>query len=408
MKCRACGTATGHLVVNLGSHPFSNAFLAPDQLHAMEPHYPLEVYICPECWLMQLDEYEPAGNIFNADYAYFSSYSDSWLEHCRRYTDLMVDRFGYGPQSFVVEVASNDGYLLQYFKARGIPVLGVEPAANTAAVAAGKGIPTDVTFFDTAYAARLAAAGRRADLIIGNNVLAHNPHLNDFVEGMRVALKPGGTITMEFPHAVRLIQGNQFDTIYHEHFSYFTFHTVDRLFATHGLTLFDVEELPTHGGSLRIYGRHAAEQGRPVTDRAAGLLAREAAEGFQSLAVYRAFGRRVEATKHRLLEFLIDAKRAGKRIVGYGAPAKGNTLLNFCGIRTDFLDYTVDRNPHKQGRYLPGTRIPVKAPEMIMADRPDYVLILPWNIRAEIMEQMCGIHAWGGRFVIPIPEVEVC
>jgi SAM-dependent methyltransferase len=329
------------------------------------------------------------------------------LEHVRRYAEVVADRFGLGPRSHVVELASNDGYLLQWFASKGIPVLGVEPAANTARVAEARGIPTLVQFFGTETAMALAGQGKHADLLLGNNVLAHVPNLNDFVGGMRLLLKPTGVITMEFPHLHRLIEENQFDTIYHEHFSYFSFVTVERVFAAHGLTIFDVEELPTHGGSLRIYARHESDPTRAVGERVKNLRAKERALGYEELSTYAGFGERVKETKRKLLTFLIDAKRAGKQIVGYGAPGKGNTLLNYCGIRTDFLDYTVDRSPHKQGRFLPGTRIPICHPDRIAETRPDYVLILPWNLKEEIIQQMSYIRSWGGCFVVPIPAVSV-
>jgi SAM-dependent methyltransferase len=374
---------------------------------AMEPHYPLHVYVCDHCFLVQLPEFQTPEQIFS-DYAYFSSYSETWLRHAEAYTDAMLSRFGFGPASRVVEIASNDGYLLQYFQRKSVQVLGIEPARNVAQKANAAGIPTRVQFFGTQAAAALVAEGQQADLLIGNNVLAHVPDLNDFVEGMKILLKPDGVVTLEFPHLMQLIDQNQFDTIYHEHFSYFSFTTVERVFAAHGLVLFDVEELPTHGGSLRIYGRHAEDGSKPVGSAACELRAREEAAGFSELNYYRSFAGRVHATKREILEFLVQVKKEGKTIVGYGAPAKGNTLLTYCGVRTDFLDYTVDRSPHKQGRYLPGTHIPVHAPERIRQTRPDYVLILPWNLKDEIMAQMAFIRDWGGRFVtlIPAPRVD--
>jgi SAM-dependent methyltransferase len=386
--------------------PLSNAYLTAESLQQMEPFYPLHSYVCNDCFLVQLPEFESPENIFS-DYAYFSSYSDSWLTHASRYTDAMVERFGLDTSCRVIEIASNDGYLLQYFKNKAIPVLGVEPAENVAAVAEEKGIPTRSAFFGVATATQLATEGIQADLLLGNNVLAHVPDLNDFVAGMKIVLKPGGVITMEFPHLLRLMRETQFDTIYHEHFSYFSFTTVEQVFARHGLTLFDVEELPTHGGSLRIYGRHADDLTNTVEQRVTGLREREAAAGLTTLAAYSRFAEQVRETKRALLEFLIAARRQGKQIVGYGAPAKGNTLLNYCGIRQDFLDYTVDRSPHKQGHFLPGTHIPVHAPEKIRETRPDYVLILPWNLKEEIADQMAHIRDWGGKFVIAIPRVEV-
>jgi hypothetical protein len=355
---------------------------------------------------VQLDEIVPPSEIFS-HYAYFSSYSDTWLAHARAYVAAMSGRFELGRTSRVVEIASNDGYLLQYFVERGIPVLGIEPAANVAEAALAKGIPTEVVFFGKRAAEALVREHGRADLLLGNNVLAHVPDINDFVSGMAVLLGDRGVITMEFPHLLRLIEGNQFDTIYHEHYSYLGFRTVERIFAAHGLVLFDVEELPTHGGSLRVYARHAADPTKPVGERVHAMGRLEEERGFDRLERYTSFRAEVESTKRKLLAFLIAAKDRGESIVGYGAPGKGNTLLNFCGVRTDFVDYTVDRNPVKQGNYLPGTRIPILAPERIRETRPDYLLILPWNLRAEIMEQNAFIRRWGGRFVVPIPEVRI-
>ena len=405
-SCRFCGTSLQSTVVDLGSSPLANSYLTASQCGGGEAFYPLHVRVCSRCMLVQLEQFEAPDGIFS-DYAYFSSYSDSWLRHARDYTALMVERFGLGPASRVVEIASNDGYLLQYFVERGVPVLGIEPAANIAAVAEGRGIRSRVEFFGTDTARRLVAEGESADLLLGNNVLAHVPDLNDFVEGMRIALKPEGILTMEFPHLLRLIEESQFDTIYHEHFSYFSFLTVEQVFAAHGLTLFDVDELPTHGGSLRIYGRHAGAAAPAVTPRVARLRDKERRAGLDRLETYAAFDERVRQTKRRLLAFLIDAKESGRSIVGYGAPAKGNTLLNYCGVRRDFLDYTVDRSPHKQGLFLPGTHIPIHAPERIRETRPDYVMILPWNLREEVIGQMGYIAEWGGRFVTPIPEPRI-
>lgn len=406
LTCRFCGHPLSHTFVDLGMSPLANSYLKADQLNRMEPFFPLHVYVCEKCFLVQLPEHESAEEIFS-DYAYFASYSDSWLAHARAYVQMISDRLKLGPKSLVVELASNDGYLLQYFVEKGVPVLGVEPAANVAKVAEQKGIRTLVKFFGEALARELAGGGTRADLIIGNNVLAHVPGLNDFVKGMKALLNRGGVITMEFPHLVQLMAHNQFDTIYHEHFSYFSFTTVEKVFAKHGLTLFDVEELPTHGGSLRIYGRHADDASKPVGPRVLDLRRREQSAGFETLDHYRSFGEQVKATKRALLQFLVQAKNEGKRIVGYGAPAKGNTLLNYCGIRTDFLDYTVDRSPHKAGQFLPGSHIPIFPPEKIRETRPDYVLILPWNLKDEIMQQMAHIREWGGRFVVPIPTAQV-
>jgi SAM-dependent methyltransferase len=392
-------------VVDLGMSPLANRFLTAEQCREMEPFYPLRLWLCTACGLVQLEEFETPERIFT-DYAYFSSYSDSWVRHARDYAEMAIARFGLGADSRVVEIASNDGYLLQHFVARGIPVLGIEPAANVAEAARARGIPTVVEFFGTTSARRLAAEGVAADLVVANNVLAHTPALRDFVAGLRHVLKPGGTVTLEFPHLERLLAENQFDTIYHEHFSYFSLTTVDRLFRDHGLRVVDVEELPTHGGSLRVYAQ-AAETAGPRSPRVDEVLSREAAGGLSRPERLAAFGEQVEATKRDLLEFLIAARRAGRRIAGYGAPGKSTTLLNYCGIRTDFLEYTVDRSPVKQGRFLPGTHIPIHPPEHLARTRPDYVLILPWNLKDEIMESVGWIRDWGGQFVVPIPEVKV-
>jgi 2-polyprenyl-3-methyl-5-hydroxy-6-metoxy-1,4-benzoquinol methylase len=393
-------------MVDLGMSPLCESFVPADKVNAMEAFYPLHAWVCERCFLVQLEEYVSGEEIFS-DYAYFSSFSDSWLDHCRRYTDQMVSQLGLTATSTVVEVASNDGYLLQYFVQRGIPCLGIEPAANVATVAEQKGVPTLVKFFGRQTARELVAAGRRADLILGNNVLAQVPDLNDFVAGLKILLAPAGVITIEFPHLHQTVVGNQFDQVYHEHFSYFSLYSAERIFRAHGLTLFDVEELPTHGGSIRIYGRHNEDQSKPLTARLLALRAREIAAGVDTLAYYSDFEERVRETKRKLLEFLIGAKRAGKRVVGYGAPGKGNTLLNYCGIRTDFLDFTVDRNHHKHGKFTPGTHIPILHPDRLREARPDYVLILPWNLKTEIMGQLSYIREWGGRFVVPIPEVTV-
>ena len=404
--CRFCGTKLEHTFVDLGMSPLCESYLSADHLNQMEPFYPLHVYVCEKCFLVQLQEYVTPEHIFS-DYAYFSSYSDSWLAHASKYTAQMVERFAVGAQSLVVEVASNDGYLLQYFVEKQIPVLGIEPAANVAAVAVQKGVSTLVKFFGTETARELAASSKKADLLLGNNVLAQVPDLNDFVAGMKILLKPAGVITMEFPHLQRLMEQNQFDTIYHEHFSYFSLVTVEKIFAAHGLTLFDVEELHTHGGSLRIYARHAEDSSKPVSAHITELRAREESMGYSRIETYSRFAEQVKETKRKLLEFLIEAKRSGKKIAGYGAPGKGNTLLNYCAIRTDFLDYTVDRNPHKHGRFLPGTHVPIYPPDRIRETRPDYVLILPWNLKDEIIKQNGFIREWGGMFVVPIPEVKV-
>ena len=404
--CLSCGAVLRHTFVDLGMSPLCESYVPAEKLNQMEPFYPLHTHVCEKCFLVQLEEYVSPEEIFT-EYAYFSSYADSWVEHMRRYADMITTRIGLKSDSLVVEVASNDGYLLQHFVKKGIPVLGIEPAANVAKVAIEKGIPTLVKFFGEGTARELAATGRRADLICGANVLAQVPKPNDFVKGLQVLLKPGGVITIEFPHLMRLMAENQFDTIYHEHFSYFSFVSAEKIFAAQGLTLFDVEELSTHGGSLRVYARHADDATKPVTERAREMQRREVEAGLLRVETYSGFGEQVKETKRKLLEFLIAAKRAGKMVVGYGAPGKGNTLLNYCGIRTDFVEFTVDRNTYKQGRFLPGTHIPIHHPDRIREARPDYVLILPWNFKDEIMAQMAGIREWGGKFVVPIPEVKV-
>jgi 2-polyprenyl-3-methyl-5-hydroxy-6-metoxy-1,4-benzoquinol methylase len=404
--CRFCGAALTQTFANLGMTPLSNSFIAPERARRMEPFYPLHAFVCSECRLVQLESFESPEHIFS-DYLYFSSFSDSWLRHAEAYVAMMTQRFGLGSQSQVVEIASNDGYLLQYFHARGIPVLGVEPAANVAKVAVGKGIPTEVAFFGEETAQRLRARGVHADVIAANNVMAHVPELNDFVRALKTLLKPDGVITVEFPHLLKLMRGNQFDTIYHEHFSYFSLLVVERIFAAHGLRLFDVTELPTHGGSLRIFACHAESDAHAPQHSVAAVLAEERASGLEGDAAYAGFAEQVVQTKCDLLAFCLHAHREKKRIAGYGAAAKGNTLLNYCGIGPELIGFTVDRSPHKQGLLLPGVRIPIRAPEAIFAERPDYVLIVPWNIQDEVMEQMAGIRAWGGRFVVPIPTVRV-
>ena len=404
--CRFCGAALTHTFVDLGSSPLCQTQILPSDLNKMEPFYPLHVFVCDRCFLVQLDEYVAPETIFGAEYPYFSSYSSSWVTHAQDYAEHMQSDYDIGSESFVVEIASNDGYLLQHFVKTGVRCLGVEPSAGVADAAVAKGVPTVVRFFGTETAEDLVAEHGKADLVIGNNVLAHVPRLNDFVNGLRVMLADDGVITLEFPHLLRLMQLNQFDTIYHEHFSYFSFAVVDRLFAHHGLVIVDVAELPTHGGSLRIYAAHR-DGGRERSQRVMDLLERERVAGVEALELYAGFEKKVRETKWRLLEFLIDAKRRGKSIVGYGAPGKGNTLLNYCGIRQDLLDYTVDRNPRKQGTYTPGTRIPILDPAQIDKTRPDFILILPWNLRDEIVASMSHVRAWGARFVVPIPEVEV-
>jgi len=402
--CRFCAAPLTQTFADLGMSPHSNSFVAPEHARAMEKFYPLHAFVCDRCHLVQLDEFETPEQIFS-DYLYFSSFSDTWLKHAEAYTRDMIARFGFDGGSQVVEIASNDGYLLQYFKARSVPVLGVEPAANVAAVAIAKGIPTDVAFFGAATAQRLKASGITADLIAANNVMAHVPDLNDFVAGFSILLQSGGVVTVEFPHLLRLMQYNQFDTIYHEHFSYFSLLTVERVFARHGLRIFDVQELTTHGGSLRIFATQERDTSHAASDAVANVLAEERAAGLEGRDAYAAFAEQVIDTKTALLGFCIQARREGKSIAGYGAPAKGNTLLNYCGIGPEYIPFTVDRSPYKQGKLLPGVRIPIRPPEAIFAAKPDYVLILPWNLSDEIVEQMAAVRDWGGRFVVPIPTV---
>jgi len=405
-SCRFCAAPLETVFADLGMSPIANDFLTQEQANGMEPFYPLRALVCANCFLVQLEDYSRAEALFADDYAYFSSYSTSWLEHSERYVEAMTERFGLDASSKVVELASNDGYLLQYFVARGVPVLGVEPAASVAQAAQLKGVPTVQRFFGVETAHDLAGEAA-ADLLLGNNVLAHVPDLNDFVGGMRVLLKPDRVITMEFPHLMRLVTDNQWDTIYHEHFSYLSFLTVRRVFAAHGLRLFDVEELPTHGGSLRIFGCHDADATKPDTERVTELLGREQEAGLADLDTYRAYGERVAAEKREILEFLIALKRDGKRIVGYGAPAKGNTLLNYCGIGTDFVEYTCDLNPHKQDHVLPGTHIPIVSPDRLREDRPDVIFILPWNLKDEIIEQLAYVREWGCQFVARTPDIQL-
>lgn len=404
--CRHCGAPLERVFCDLRATPPANSFLRPEQLAAGEMTYPLTTYVCDGCTLVQLPEHASAESIFD-DYVYFSSFSKSWLEHARSYSEMIVKRLGLTSDSLAVELASNDGYLLQYLKAAGIPIQGIDPSHTVAEEAQKKGIPTIVDFFGRGLAERLVGEGRRADLILGNNVLAHVPDVNDFVAGIATLLKPDGVVTMEFPHVVRLIEQMQFDTIYHEHFSYFSFHTVERIFAAQGLTLFDVEELSTHGGSLRIYGRHAGNSSLKIESSVRDLKEREIAGGYHLAEGYSGFDAQVQKVKRDLLKFLIQAREEGKSVVGYGAAAKGNTLLNYCGVGVDLVGYVVDLNPMKQGRFLPGVRIPVKAPDQIAIDKPDYVLILPWNLKTEIVNQLDYIRSWNGRFVVPIPSLQI-
>ena len=407
LKCRACSKVLGAPFLSLGNSPLSNSYLSKIEINQMEPYYPLDVYVCSFCFLVQIEEFETAKNIFTSDYAYLSSFSDSWLKHCEEFTAMVIDRFQFDSKSFILEIGSNDGSLLQFFKQRQIPILGIDPASTSVAAAQKKNIPTNIAYFNTSYARSMKKNHKQADLIIGNNVLAHNPHLNDFIEGLKILLKPAGVITMEFPHVLKLIEGNQFDTIYHEHFFYFSFFSIQKTFASHGLTIFDVEEISTHGGSLRIYGVHENNQSETITNRVKNLLKKEHIAGLFHLKTYDSFKSNVESTKRNLLKSLIQLKDNGKEIVGYGAPAKGNTLLNYCGIRNDFLNYTVDLNPYKQNKFLPGTHISIKHPGKIAEDKPDYILILPWNIKDEVIKQMSFIRKWDGKFIIPIPTVEI-
>ncbi|MBX2857255.1 MAG: class I SAM-dependent methyltransferase [Cellvibrionaceae bacterium] len=406
LNCRFCHSKVEHIFTDLGMSPLCQNHIKTEELNKYEPFFPLKAYVCTECYLVQLDEYVAPDDIFS-DYDYFSSYSSSWVAHAKRYVDMITDKASLGTDSLVVEIASNDGYLLQHFVSKKIPVLGIEPAANVAEAAKKKNIRTTVKFFGKNTAEQVKEEYGPADLLLGNNVLAHVPDINDFVSGMKTLLNSGGTITMEFPHLLKLIDENQFDTIYHEHFSYLSLHTVEKIFQHHGLTLFDVEEIPTHGGSLRIYARHSEENHREVSQRLLDLRELEFSRGLNQLSIYQEFNEKVKETKRKLLSFLIEKQREGKQVVGYGAPGKGNTLLNYCGIRQDFLAYTTDLSPQKQGKYTPGTRIPILNPEVIKQTKPDYVLILPWNLAEEITQQHAYIREWGGKFVVPIPEVKV-
>ena len=407
MQCRFCKTELSHVFIDLVNSPPSNSFLTREQLNEPEVFYPLKVFTCPTCFLVQVDEYKSSDAIFNSEYVYFSSFSTTWLKHAKDYTERMVERFGFGSGSQVIEIASNDGYLLQYFSEKNIPVLGIDPTANTARVAISKGIETIVDFFGTRLAAALAAQGRKADLLLGNNVLAHVPDIVDLVGGMKILLSDRGVITMEFPHLMQLEDNNQFDTIYHEHFSYLSFQTVVKIFASRGLEMFDVEELPTHGGSLRIYARHKEDGSKPVSPRVAELLAKEMAAGMDGLSYYDNFQQKALGIKLDLTAFLIEQKRTNRKVAAYGAAAKGNTLINFCGIKQDMIDFVVDANPNKQNKWLPASHIPVVNEDHLKKERPDYVLILPWNLRDEITRQLAYIREWGGKFVIPIPNLQV-
>lgn len=407
MQCRFCKTELKHVFIDLINSPASNSFLKPGQLNEPEVYYPLKVYTCHNCFLVQVDEYKKSDAIFNSDYVYFSSYSTSWLAHAKKYTEDMTARFGLNDRSLVIELASNDGYLLQYFKEGDVPVLGIEPTANTAEVARSKGIESVVDFFGVRLAQTLADKGTRADLLLGNNVLAHVPDIVDFVGGMKIALKPEGVITMEFPHLMQLVDNNQFDTIYHEHFSYLSFFTVQQIFVAQGLELFDVEELGTHGGSLRIYAKHKEDGSKNISPRVEALLKKEADKGMRTLAYYDNFQQKAIGIKTALLAFLVEQKNAGRKVAAYGAAAKGNTLLNYCGVKNDLIDFVVDANPHKQDKFLPASHIPVVNEDVLKREKPDYVIILPWNLKEEITKQLAYIADWGGRFVVPIPSFQV-
>ncbi len=407
MKCRFCQTALSDVFIDLGNSPASNSFLTREQLDEPETFYPLKVYTCPSCFLVQVDEYKKSDAIFDSGYVYFSSFSTSWLAHAKKYTEKMQERFGLNRDSLVVEIASNDGYLLQYFKEKGVPVLGVEPTANTAAAAKEKGIESVVDFFGVRLANQLAAGGKKADLLLGNNVLAHVPDIVDFVGGMKILLKHNGVITLEFPHLLQLVENNQFDTIYHEHFSYLSFYTVSKIFKAQGLQMFDVEEIPTHGGSLRIYAKHKDDDTKQVSENVANLLAKENAAGLNSLSYYNHFQEKAFDIKLQFIHFLIEQKKAGKKLAAYGAAAKGNTLLSYCGIKSDLIGYVVDANPHKQDKFLPASHIPVVNEAHLRNDRPDYVIIFPWNIKEEVMQQLAYIKDWGGKFVTVIPSLQI-
>jgi 2-polyprenyl-3-methyl-5-hydroxy-6-metoxy-1,4-benzoquinol methylase len=407
MKCRFCKTPLTHVFIDLINSPASNSFLTDEELNEPEVFYPLKVFTCHKCFLVQVDEYKKSDKIFDNKYVYFSSYSTSWLQHAKTYTQMMVKRFALTDKSKVIEIASNDGYLLQYFREQHIPVLGIEPTANTAEVARSKGIESVVDFFGVRLAKELAAKNIYADVLLGNNVLAHVPDILDFVGGMKIVLKKDGVITMEFPHLMQLVDNNQFDTIYHEHFSYLSFTTVKAIFESQGLALFDVEELSTHGGSLRIFAKHKEDASKSVSARVDELLLKEEKAGMLDMAYYRDFSEKAMKVKIDLLSFLADQKRVGKKVAGYGAAAKGNTLLNYCGVKRDMISFVVDANPHKQKKFLPASHIPVVNEDHLKSERPDYVIIFPWNLREEITAQLNYIREWNGKFVIPIPELQV-
>ena len=407
MNCRFCKTELTDVFIDLGNSPASNSFLTKEELNEPETFYPLKVYTCPKCFLVQVDEYKKSDAIFDSNYVYFSSYSKSWLAHAKKYTEMMTERFALNASSRVIEIASNDGYLLQYFKEKNIPVLGIEPTANTAQVAIEKGIENVIDFFGVRLATKLASENIKADVLLGNNVLAHIPDIMDFVAGMKIILKDTGVITMEFPHLMQLVDNNQFDTIYHEHFSYLSFYTVQQIFAANGLEMFDVDELPTHGGSLRIYAKHKEDSSKQVSVNVADLLQKEKDKGLTTMAYYSNFQLRALKVKLDLISFLIEQKRSNKKVAAYGAAAKGNTLLNFCGVKSDLVDFVVDANPHKQNKFLPASHIPVTDEAMIKEAKPDYIIILPWNLKEEVVGQLTYIRDWGGKFVVPIPSLQI-
>lgn len=407
MNCRFCASPLSHIFIDLGQAPPSNSYLSADRLNEPEPFYPLKIFVCSKCFLVQVDEYKKASEIFDHTYAYFSSYSTSWLAHSKAYTDQMIHRFGYNQQSLVIEIASNDGYLLQYFKEKEVPVLGIEPTESTAKVAREKGIETISEFFGEELARELVLKNRKADLLLGNNVLAHVPDINDFVKGLKIALKKEGVITMEFPHLVKLIAQNQFDTIYHEHFSYLSFTTVTKIFGEHGLTMFNVEEIPTHGGSLRIYAKHTDDATKQISERVGSLLDQENSIGIHDLRYYEGFAGQVIKIKQEFLQFLSDQQKLNKKVAAYGAAAKGNTLLNYCGVKNDIIRFVVDASPYKQGKFLPGSHIPIVDESFIRKEKPDFIIIFPWNIKEEIMKQLSYIGEWGGKFVTAIPSVDI-
>lgn len=407
MKCRFCQHELTHKFIDLNNAPPSNSFLTKEQLAQPEVFYPLKLFVCENCWLVQIDEYKKANDIFDQEYIYFSSYSKSWLIHAKNYVDYVVQRFYFNQNSLVIEIASNDGYLLQYFKEKQIPCLGIEPTKSTALACKEKEIPVIEAFFGEQLATQLLNNNQQADLLIGNNVLAHVPNINDFVKGLKIALKKTGVITLEFPHLLQLVQQNQFDTIYHEHFSYFSFHTVKHIFCSHGLDIFDVKELPTHGGSLRIYAKHLENKSYSISTNIISLEQKESEQQITSLTYYQTFQQQANKIKNDLLAFLIEQNQQGKTVVAYGAAAKGNTLLNYCGVKKDLIEFVVDASPYKQGKFLPASHVPVVSEEHIIETKPDFILILPWNIKDEVIEQVSYVRDWNCKFIVPIPKLVI-